>query len=38
MELNLHDEWLMPVPGVPYRVVSDDGSTQEGTLCPSGKH
>ncbi|MCW0423800.1 hypothetical protein NB713_001743 [Xanthomonas sacchari] len=35
MELNLHDEWLMPVAGVPSRLVSDYGSTQESTLCPS---
>ena len=36
MELNLHDEWLMPVAGAPYRVVFDDGTVREGTLDGNG--
>ena len=36
MELNLHDDWLIPVPGAPYRVVFDDGSVREGTLDDNG--
>jgi type VI secretion system secreted protein VgrG len=36
MELNLHDEWLMPVPGAPYRVVFEDGTVREGKLDDKG--
>lgn len=36
MELNLHDEWLMPVGGAPYRVVFEDGTIKEGVLDASG--
>jgi type VI secretion system secreted protein VgrG len=36
MELNLHDEWLMPVPGAPYLVVFDDGTVREGKLDDQG--
>lgn len=31
-ELNLHDEWLMPVGGALYRVVFEDGTIKEGVL------
>jgi type VI secretion system secreted protein VgrG len=36
MELNLHDEWLMPVAGAAYRVVFDDGTVREGKLDSNG--
>jgi hypothetical protein len=36
MELNLHDEWLMPVPGAPYVVVFQDGTRREGVLDANG--
>ena len=36
MELNFHDEWLMPVAGAPYVVVFDDGTTRKGSLDANG--
>ncbi|MFG6467031.1 DUF2345 domain-containing protein, partial [Roseateles sp. BYS87W] len=36
MELNLHDEWLQPVPGAPYVVVFEDGTRREGQLDSNG--
>ena len=36
MELNLHDEWLQPIAGAPFRVVFEDGSTREGKLDANG--
>lgn len=36
MELNLHDEWLAPIPGAPFRVVFSDGTVKEGVLDEHG--
>lgn len=36
MELNLHDEWLAPVPGAPYRVVFANGAVRTGRLDAQG--
>jgi type VI secretion system secreted protein VgrG len=36
MELNLVDEWMMPVAGAPYVVAFDDGSVRKGHLDGNG--
>jgi hypothetical protein len=36
MELNLHDEWLMPVAGAAYTVVFEDGTQRQGHLDANG--
>ncbi|MCA6216261.1 type VI secretion system tip protein VgrG [Ideonella sp. B7] len=36
MELNLHDEWLMPVAGAAYTVVFEDGTQRQGHLDADG--
>lgn len=36
IELNLHDEWLMPIAGAPFTVVFDDGSVRQGVLDANG--